>query len=126
MPEPDLRDLTTRINSPATFSAQSFARLTRKVKADLAAKVDWNAAYSGCDVEIYLRGFSFEPKPAYGNDRTEDELRAAMNVRAGEAPPHRAAVVASRLALFPALVKAGALAPADAPPPADGPAPPQP
>jgi hypothetical protein len=115
MTESDLKDLTTRINSPGTFSAQSFARLTRKVKADHAAKVDWDAAYSGCDVEIYLRGFSFEPKPAYGNDRTEDELRAAMNVRLGEAPPHGAAVVASRLALYAALVKAGALAPADAP-----------
>jgi hypothetical protein len=115
MTESDLEDLATRINSPGTFSAQSFARLTRKVKADLAAKVDWDAAYSGCDMEIYLRGFSFEPKPAYGNDRTEDELRAAMNVRPGEAPPHGAAVVASRLALYAALLEAGAIAPPDAP-----------
>jgi YD repeat-containing protein len=46
MTESDLKDLTTRINSPGTFSAESFARLTRRVKADLAAKVDWDAAYT--------------------------------------------------------------------------------
>jgi hypothetical protein len=43
-----------------------------------------------------------------GNDRSEDELHAAMNARAGLAPPHGAAIVAARAALYAALVGSGA------------------
>src|SRR6202162_1526724 len=50
----DLRDMVTRINVPGSFSAQIFSKLTGQVKAHLAANVDWDAVYSGCDVEKYL------------------------------------------------------------------------
>jgi hypothetical protein len=113
--EGDLDDLVKRINTAWTFSAQSFVRLANRVKEDLAGKIDWDATYSGCDMEIYLRGFAFEPKPAYGNDRIEDQLREAMKMRPGAAPPHGAAVAASRLALYAVLVKRGAVAPAGGP-----------
>jgi hypothetical protein len=36
----DMNDMVTRINSSGSFSAQSFARLSNKVKTDLAANVD--------------------------------------------------------------------------------------
>jgi len=85
-----------------------FGALAHRVGHDLAAKVDWEATYAGCDLEIYLRGFSYEQKPAYGNDRSEAELHAAMNARPGLAPPHGAAIVAARAALYAALVTVGA------------------
>jgi hypothetical protein len=104
----DLNDSVKRINAPGSFSAQSFARLGNKLKGDLVAKVDWDAIYSGCDIDIYLQGFSYEYRPGYANEvRGEDELRAAMNVRADISAPKGAAVVAARLALYAALVRAG-------------------
>jgi hypothetical protein len=103
-----LADMARRINKAGSFSARRFAALSDWVRKELAADLDWDATYSGCDMEIYLRGFSFEPKPAYGNDRSDDELRTAMNGRAGTMPLHGAAVVAARLAFYAALVKAGA------------------
>src|ERR1700688_2289203 len=42
----DMNDMVTRINSSGSFSEQSFNRLSNKVKADLAANVDWDAVYS--------------------------------------------------------------------------------
>jgi len=111
----DLHDLVMRINTPGSFSAQSFLRLTNRVKRDLAANTDWDATYSGCDEVIYLYGFSIEVEPAYGNTRTPDQLRAAMHVGKGVSPPRGAVLVASRLALYAALVRAGAAAPPDAP-----------
>ena len=111
----DLHDLVTRITTPGSFSAQSFVRLANRVKRDLAGNADWDATYSGCDEAIYLYGFSIEVEPAYGNTRTSDQLREAMRVRQGASPPRGAALVASRLALYAALVRAGAAAPPDAP-----------
>jgi hypothetical protein len=111
----DLHDLIARINIPDSFSAQSFVRLADRVKRDLAGNTDWDATYSGCDEVIYLYGFSIEVEPAYGNTRTPDQLRAAMHVRQGVSPPRGAALVASRLALYAALVRAGAAAPPGAP-----------
>ncbi len=111
----ELQDIARRANSPATFSSKQFSRLADRVRRDLAAKVDWQATYSGCDLEIYLRGFAYEQKPAYGNDRSDDELRAAMHGKPSLAPPHGAAIVAARAALYAALVEAGAAPPAGAP-----------
>jgi hypothetical protein len=85
------------------------------VKRDLAGNADWDATYSGCDDAIYLYGFSIEVEPAYGNTRTPDQLRAAMHVREGASPPRGAALVASRLTLYGALIRAGAAAPPNAP-----------
>jgi hypothetical protein len=111
----DLHDLVRRINTPSSFSAQSFVRLANRVKRDLATNADWDATYSGCDEVIYLYGFSIEVEPAYGNSRNQEQLRAAMRVHQGASAPRGAALVASRLALYAALVRGGATAPHDAP-----------
>jgi hypothetical protein len=109
----DMGTLVTRINSSGSFSAQSFARLSTKVKADVAANFDWDAVYSGCDLDTYLHAFSYEPTTGYADEiRTASQLGSAMHVKEGMAPPTGAAIVASRLSLYAALVKAGAKAPA--------------
>jgi hypothetical protein len=112
----DMNDMVTRINSSGSFSAQSFVRLSNKVKADLAANVDWDAVYSGCDLDIYLHAFSYEPTTGYADEiRTTSQLGSAMHVKEGMAPPTGAAIVASRLAIYAALVKSGAKAPTGGP-----------
>jgi hypothetical protein len=112
----DLHELVARINTSGSFSAKSFDRLAARVKDDLASKIDWDAAYSGCDLDIYLRAFSIEERRGYaGETRTEDQLGVAMHVRPGALAPGGAAPVASRLALYAALVKGGAIAPTGAP-----------
>jgi hypothetical protein len=111
----DLQDIARRANTPGTFTAERFGALATRVRQHLAAKIDWEATYAGCDMEIYLRGFAYEQKPAYGNDRSEGALGTAMHVRSGLAPPHGAAIVAARAALYAALVQAGATPPAAGP-----------
>jgi hypothetical protein len=111
----ELQDIVRRANSPGTFTSMQFSALADRVRRDLAAHVDWQATYSGCDLEIYLRGFAFEQKPAYGNDRSDDELRAAMHGNPSLAPPHGSAIVAARAALYASLVQAGGAPPAGAP-----------
>lgn len=114
----DLNDLTGRINVSGSYSAQHFARLTNHVKADLAGTIDWDATYSGCDIYIYLHAFSIEQKDGYaGQTRSDEQLSAAMHVQSGATPPAGAAVVASRLALYAGLAKAGVTIPVGAPPP---------
>jgi hypothetical protein len=104
----ELQDIARRASKPGTYSSGRYAALADRVRWDLSAKVDWQATYSGCDLEIYLRGFAYEQKPAYGNDRSDDQLRAAMHGKPGLAPPHGAAIVAARAALYAALIKEGA------------------
>jgi hypothetical protein len=112
----EMSDMVTRINSSGSFSAQSFAGLSNKVKADLAANVDWDAVYSGCDLDIYLHSFSYEPTTGYADEiRTTSQLGSAMHVKEGMSPPTGAAIVASRLAIYAALVKSGAKAPTGGP-----------
>jgi hypothetical protein len=111
----DLEDVARRANTPETFTAERFGALAARVGQHLGANIDWGATYSGCDMEIYLRGYAFEQKPAYGNDRSEEDLATAMHVRSGLAPPHGAAIVAARAALYAALVQAGAKPPAGGP-----------
>ena len=86
-----MQDIARRgqFNSKVYFEA--VLTLANRVGRDLAAHVDWQASYSGCDVEIYLRGFSYEQKPAYGNDRSDEELRVAMKGLPDLAPQHGAA-----------------------------------
>lgn len=116
----ELRDLASRINQGSSYSAQRFGGLTNQIKRDLAAKIDWNATYSGCDIDVYLRVFSYEPRGGYPSEiRSEDQLRAAVNARPGFSAPDGAAVVASRLALYAALAKAGARIPPAAPSPGE-------
>lgn len=112
----DLRDMVARINTPGSFSAQIFPRLANQVRTHLAAEIDWDAVYSGCDIDLYLHAFSYEQAGGYASEtRTESQMGTALNVRPGMSPPAGAAIVASRLALYAALVKAGAQAPAGAP-----------
>jgi hypothetical protein len=112
----DFRDLVSRINTAGSFSAQNFARLMNQVKSHLAANVDWDAAYSGCDIDTYLHAFSYEPVGGYAEQmRSASQLIAALNVKPGLSPPVGAAIVAARLALYAALVKAGAKTPPGAP-----------
>jgi hypothetical protein len=115
----ELQDIARRANSPETFTSKQFSALADRVRRDLSARIDWQATYSGCDLEIYLRGFAYEQKPAYGNDRSDDELRAAMHGNPSLAPPHGAAIVAARAALYAALINDGASTPAGAPSAAD-------
>lgn len=118
MTQADLYDMAARINSPGTFSAQRFAALLKRVKGDLSANVDWDAVYSGCDLYIYLHAFSVEERRGYpGQTRSDAQLRAAIKVRPGASFPIGAAAVASRSALYAALVKAGVVLPKDAPNP---------
>lgn len=113
----DLNNLVRRINSPNSFSQLSFGRLAKQVEGDLASKVDWQASYTGCDIDIYLHAFSYESRTGYvGETRTEKQFDASMNTRQGLASPAGAAIVASRSALYAALLKAGATAPAGAAP----------
>jgi hypothetical protein len=118
MTQADLNDMAARINSPGTFSAQRFAALLKRVKGDLSANVDWDAVYSGCDLYIYLHAFSVEERRGYpGQTRSDAQLRTAIKVRPDASFPIGAAPVASRSALYAALVKAGVVLPKDAPNP---------
>lgn len=114
----DLSDFVTRINRQDSFSSQKFARLSSLVKADVSNNVMWDAAYSGCDIDIYLYTFSIEETRGYASDvRSEDTIRSEMGLPVASKPPAGAAMVASRLALYAALVKAGARASTGAPTP---------
>jgi hypothetical protein len=107
----ELRDLASRINQAGSYSMQRFGQLAGQIARDLAAHIDWDAAYSGCNEKTYLFAFSYEPQEA----GFLDTLRADLKPAPGTAPPAGAAVVASRLALYSALVKAGAALPPGAP-----------
>jgi hypothetical protein len=105
----DLRSMVERIKSPGSFSATMWAKLSRQAKADVAAPVDWDATYSGCDIDIYLHSFSVESSGGYAQEqRGAAELNAALHVRSGMKAPAGAAPVAARLAMYAALVKNGA------------------
>jgi hypothetical protein len=112
----ELADMAQRVNVAGSFSAQRFERLVSTVKRDLATKTDWGASYSGCDIYVYLHAFSITAMSGYaGQTKTEQELATAVNAAAGASPPIGAALVASRLALYAALVKAGARVPTGGP-----------
>jgi hypothetical protein len=112
----DINDVVSRIIAPGSFSAQSFSRLANQVQSHLAANVDWDAVYSGCDLDIYLHAFSYEPAGGYAAQmRSASQLSAALNVKPGLTPPAGAAIVSARLALYAALLKAGAKPRAGAP-----------
>jgi hypothetical protein len=106
----ELKDLALRINRPASYSARRFGQLTGQTAHDLAATNDWDAAYSGCFIGPYLYAFSYEPQ-----DGHDAETQAALKPRPGAKAPAGGAVVAARLALYAALVKAGAIAPQGSP-----------
>jgi hypothetical protein len=106
----ELKDLAARINRLGSYSTQRFTELTDQIKRDLNSGIDWDVTYSGCDAWIDQYLFSYEPQ-----DGHEAMIRAALQIAPDTKPPAGAAVVASRLALYAALVKAGAALPPGAP-----------
>jgi hypothetical protein len=109
----ELEELAQRVNVPSSYSANRFSQLASQIARDLSAPNDWSAAYSGCKVSAYLFAFSYEPH----NGREEAWTHAELRLDAQTKAPMGAAVVASRLALYAALRKAGAAASKDAPSP---------
>jgi hypothetical protein len=106
----ELKDLASRINRPGSYSMQRFGQLADQIARDLAARNDWDATYAGCNFGAYQYAFSHEPQ-----DGHEAATHALLKLDAGTIAPAGAAVVASRLALYAALIKLGAAAPAGAP-----------
>jgi hypothetical protein len=106
----ELKDLASRINRPGSYSNQRFGLLATKIGGDLSSGIDWDVTYSGCDGDIYQYVFSYEPQ-----NNLEAAIRSALQISQGAKAPAGAAVVASRLALYAALVKAGADVPQGAP-----------
>jgi hypothetical protein len=49
-----MSDPVRRITTPGSFSAKNFSRLANQISADLTAKVDWDAAHSGCDIFVSM------------------------------------------------------------------------
>jgi hypothetical protein len=111
----ELTDLVTRINEPGSFSAENFAKLATRVRGDLAAKNDWDVAYSGCKIDDYLYGFSYDDAHA----AQVEMLRNDLHLGAEALPPIGAAIVASRAALYATLARDGARVPAGGPSPKD-------
>ncbi len=98
----ELSELARRISVPGSYSASRFESLEAQVARDLAAPNRMDATYAGCSATIYQYAFSYEPQ-----DGNAGKVRDAMKLAASETAPAGAAVVASRLALYGALVKAG-------------------
>jgi hypothetical protein len=109
--ESELADLARRINTQGSYSAQRFAQLSGQIARDLAARNDWTEVYTGCDAGLIQYAFSYEPQ----TPPVQAALRAALKLGPDAVPPAGAAVVASRLALYATLVKAGAKLPPGAP-----------
>ena len=106
----ELRDLVSRINRPASYSMRRFSQFAAQIKTDLASGIDWDVTYSGGNGGVYQYTFSYEPQ-----DHHDAETRAALTIAPAAKAPAGAAVVASRLALYASLVKAGAALPKVAP-----------
>jgi hypothetical protein len=84
--------------------------LPTRSRRHLASDIDGDVTYSGCEGGVYQYAFSYEPQ-----DHHEAETRAQLDIAPDVKVPAGAAVVASRLALYAALVKTGAVAPPHAP-----------
>lgn len=114
---PDALDtLARKIQRPGSFSAQRFNALAQEIRFSIGSKTSWTATYSGCDLDIYLHAFSYEPRIGYSSEnRSDSQMRAAMNVSADHEVPAGAAVVAAKLALYASLIHHGASPPAGFP-----------
>ena len=106
----ELKGVASRINRSGTYSMRRFDLLAKQIAKDLKSGIDWDVTYSGPDPGVYEYVFSYEPQ-----DQRDAETRAALKIQAGAKAPAGAAVVASRLSLYAALLKAGASAPPGAP-----------
>lgn len=108
----DLADLARRIGMANSYSAQRFKDLSAQVAHDLSSPNMWDATYSGCNAGIYQYAFSYEPQ-----DGNAGKVRENLKLPASATAPAGAAIVASRLALYAALLKAGVKPAAGAPDP---------
>jgi len=106
----ELKDMASRINRPGSYSMRRFGLLAKQIAQDLKSGIDWDVTYSGPDAGVYEYAFSYEPQ-----DQHDAETRAALKIPASVKAPAGAAVVASRLSLYAALLKAGAAAPPGSP-----------
>jgi hypothetical protein len=106
----ELKDLAARINRPGSYSMERFGQLAAQVKRDLDSGIDWDVTYSGADGGIYQYAFSYEPQ-----DHHEAQIRAALKLAPDAKAPAGAAIVGARLALYSAVVKAGATPSSGAP-----------
>jgi len=106
----DLKDLAARINRQGSYSMRRFGLLAEQIKRDLGSGIDWDVTYTGCEGGVYQYVFSYEPQ-----DHHDAETRAQLQIAPGAKAPAGGAVVAARLALYAALVKAGAAMPPGAP-----------
>jgi hypothetical protein len=106
----ELKDLVARINRSGSYSMERFGLLAGQIRHDLASGIDWDVTYSGCEGRIYQYAFSYEPQ-----DHLEAMMRTSLHVAPNAKYPTGAAVVASRLAFYAGLVKAGATVPPGAP-----------
>jgi hypothetical protein len=95
----------------------AFSQLAAQIARDLRARNDWSAVYTGCDAGLLQYAFSYEPL----DGQVAQALRAALKLGPTAAAPAGAAVVASRLALYAALAKAGVTLPAGEPRPDQAP-----
>jgi len=111
---PELEWLAERVNIPDSYSAKRFSQLTARIGRDLAARNAWGATYSGCHSDTYTYAFSYEPQVTDAVNHAAT-MNSDFRLNPGALPPAGAAVVASQLALYAALVKAGAVAPEGAP-----------
>jgi hypothetical protein len=109
----ELGELAKRSSTPESYSATRFSQLAEQIARDLRARNDWSAVYTGCDAGLLQYAFSYEPQ----DGQLAQALRAALKLGPTAAAPAGAAVVASRLALYAALAKAGITLPAGAPDP---------
>jgi hypothetical protein len=106
----ELKDMASRINRAGSYSMRRFDLLAKQIAKDLKSGIDWDVTYSGPDPGVYEYVFSYEPQ-----DQHDAETRAALTIPPGAKAPAGAAIVASRLSLYAALLKAGAAAPPGAP-----------
>jgi hypothetical protein len=106
----ELKDIASRINRPGSYSMRRFDLLAKQIAKDLKSGIDWDVTYSGPDPVVYEYVFSYEPQ-----DQHDAQTRAALIIPPGAKAPAGAAIVASRLSLYAALLKAGAAPPPGAP-----------
>lgn len=113
----DLEDIAKRINVPNSYSGKRFSLLAQQIAHDLTSPNKWDTAYSGCKVKTYLSSFSYEHREDHLPPAEVAGILSDMKLDSQSVAPTGAAVVASRLALYAALVKAGAVPPTNGPNP---------
>jgi hypothetical protein len=112
----ELKDAALRTNRPGSYSKERFDELRSRVAQDLSADFDWDATYSGCIGAVYQHALSVE-KTGGDDDAIDKVVRSALRVKPNFKVRRGVFIIASRLALYAALVKAGAAIPAGAPNP---------